>query len=238
MRLGIMQPYFFPYLGHFGLIANCDHWVVFDITQYTPKTWMNRNRVLHPSAGSMYVTVPLSNSSQSILTVEARVQDPAQAHSSIRGRLSHYKRFAPFYREVLRLVDGVFEGLAGDSLVELDVAALRMACAYLELPFHYSICSELDLDLKRPCGPGGWAPAIAQALDADAYVNPAGGRSLFDRQDFARRGIDLLFAEMPTFVYDTGPFAFEPQLSILDVLMWNSPERVRETLDTATLTSA
>ena len=48
VKLGIMQPYFFPYLGHFALIAHTDAWVVFDITQYTPKTWMNRNRVLHP----------------------------------------------------------------------------------------------------------------------------------------------------------------------------------------------
>ena len=49
MRLGIMQPYFFPYLGHFALIANVDAWIVFDVTQYTPRTWINRNRVLHPS---------------------------------------------------------------------------------------------------------------------------------------------------------------------------------------------
>jgi hypothetical protein len=35
MKLGIMQPYFFPYLGHFALIAAVDEWVVFDVTQYT-----------------------------------------------------------------------------------------------------------------------------------------------------------------------------------------------------------
>jgi len=85
--------------------------VVFDITQYTPKTWMNRNRVLHPKGGPMYVTVPLSHSLQSILTREARIQDRAQAHRSIRGRLSHYKRFAPFYREVLGLLDAAFDEL-------------------------------------------------------------------------------------------------------------------------------
>lgn len=51
MRLGIMQPYFFPYPGHFALIAHVDQWLVFDITQYTPKTWMNRNRILHPRGG-------------------------------------------------------------------------------------------------------------------------------------------------------------------------------------------
>jgi hypothetical protein len=236
MRLGIMQPYFFPYLGHFALIANCDRWVVFDITQYTPKTWMNRNRVLHPSGGTMYVTVPLSNSSQSILTREARIKDPDQAHQAIRGRLSHYKRHAPGYRAVLELVDDAFAHLTGDSLVKLDVAALRVTCSYLGLPFDYSICSELDLPIEAPRGPGDWAPAIAQALGADAYVNPAGGRSLFDPGDFARRQIDLSFLEMPVFTYPTGPFDFEPHLSILDVLMWNPPDRVLAALKTAVLT--
>jgi WbqC-like protein family len=48
MRLGIMQPYFCPYLGHFALIAAVDQRIVFDVTQYTPKTWMNRNPILHP----------------------------------------------------------------------------------------------------------------------------------------------------------------------------------------------
>ena len=237
MRAGIMQPYFFPYLGHFALIAHCDRWVVFDITQYTPKTWMNRNRVLHPSGGTAYVTVPLANSSQSILTREARIKDPPGAHRSVRGSLSHYKRFAPHYREVLGLLDTAFDELTSDSLVELNVAALRGVCVYLELPFDYLICSQLDLPIEDPDGPGGWAPAIAQALGADAYLNPAGGRSLFDPADFARRQIELSFLEMPVFAYETGPFGFEPHLSVLDVLMWNSPDRVRAALDTAVVSS-
>jgi hypothetical protein len=51
VKLAIMQPYFFPYLGHFALISQCEKWVVFDITQFTPKSWMSRNRVLHPKQG-------------------------------------------------------------------------------------------------------------------------------------------------------------------------------------------
>ena len=230
-----MQPYFFPYLGHFALIANCDRWVVFDITQYTPKTWMNRNRVLHPSGGTMWVTVPLANSSQSILTHQARISDPAGAHRSIRGRLSHYKRFAPHYRDVLDLFDAAFARSTGDGLVALDVAALEVVCAYLELPWQPAIGSELELELDPSPGPGGWAPAIAEALGADAYLNPAGGRALFHPDDFARRGIELSFLEMPVFRYDTGPFEFEPHLSILDVMMWNPPAAIRAALADATI---
>jgi hypothetical protein len=35
---------------------------------------------------------------------------------------------------------------------------------------------------------------------------------------------------MAEFKYDTGPFEFIPHLSIIDVLMWNSPETVRNAI--------
>ena len=76
MRLGIMQPYFFPYLGHFSLIAAADEWVVFDVTQYTPSSWMNRNRILHPVRGWKWLTVPLANGSIHIRTEQAKSPTP------------------------------------------------------------------------------------------------------------------------------------------------------------------
>lgn len=75
-------------------------------------------------------------------------------------------------------------------------------------------------------GPGGWAPVVCERLGAVSYVDPAGGRALFDPADFAARSVELLFAETEPLYYETGPFKFVPELSILDVLMWNAPERV------------
>ena len=63
MRFAVMQPRFFPCLGHFALIANVDSWVVFHVMQYTPNSWSSRNRVLHPAAGTNWINVPLKRSS-------------------------------------------------------------------------------------------------------------------------------------------------------------------------------
>ena len=225
-RVAIMQPYFFPYLGHFGLIASVDEWIVFDVTQYTPRSWMNRNRVLHPKGGWNYVSVPLANSSISISIREAQILNVIAARKSVLGKLSHYRRAAPHYGAVVALVEEAFGDLADNSLVRLNARGLSAVCRRLEIPFRFRILSELGLGLPENPGPGGWAPMICERVGATSYVNPAGGRALFDPADFAGRAIDLLFAETEPLCYQTGPFKFEPGLSILDVLMWNAPERV------------
>ena len=74
--------------------------------------------------------------------------------------------------------------------------------------------------------PGEWAPAISAALGATEYINPDGGRALFDVADFARRGIRLTFAQPRAFTYPTPGAGFVPDLSVLDALLWNPPEVV------------
>jgi len=236
LTLGIMQPYFFPYLGHFSLIAAVDEWIVFDITQYTPKTWMNRNRILHPSTGWQYITVPLSNSSISIKTHEAKVLNLPEAKANILGKLSHYKKKAPHFEAVHALINEVFDSASDDSLVHLNVRGLGAVCRYLDIPFNYRICSELNLPLPEKLGPGEWALEICSLLGATSYVNPASGQGIFDPAEFARRGISLFFAQPTEFAYKTAPYQYEPYLSILDVLMWNPPEVVAEAARTRIVT--
>lgn len=228
MRLGIMQPYFFPNLAHFALIAATDEWVVFDVTQYTRKSWMNRNRILHPKSSWHYVSVPLQKTHLETRTHEAQVADLKAMHQSLRGKLSHYKKTAPYYQSVLRLVDRVFEGAADDSLVALNVSCLKEVCAVLEIPFSYRVCSQMGLDFPEEMGPGDWAPFICRSLGAEGYVNPAGGQALFDPATFQKQGTELFFADFEDFTYETPGYAFVPGLSILDVLMWNAPAAARQ----------
>ncbi|NDU85524.1 MAG: WbqC family protein [Ferrovum sp.] len=225
-----MQPYFFPYLGHFSLIAAVDEWLVFDITQYTPKTWMNRNRILHPNQGWQYVSIPLANGSISIKTYEAKILDPVEARKNVLGKLSHYKRKAPYYDAVLNLIDETFDD-GDDSLVRLDVRGLAAVCRYLDISFHYRICSEMNLDLPAALDPGEWALEICSRLGAGAYLNPSSGKALFNQTRFAERGIDLLFAQPTEFSYRPMGYHYEPYLSMLDLLMWNSPDVVARAAD-------
>jgi hypothetical protein len=226
VKLGIMQPYFFPYLGHFALIAAVDEWVVFDIAQYTRKSWINRNRVLRADKGWQYISIPLRHSSIHIKISDAKIDHIAELEQYVLGKLSHYNKRAPYFAQVCEVVRQAFAAVADDSLVSLNVAALGSVCNYLGLPFRHRICSQLGLQLPGTSRAGQWAPWIAGRLGARAYINPASGRALFDPADFAEEQVDLRFLAFATFAYETPGYTFEPDLSILDVLMWNSPSAV------------
>ena len=182
MKLGIMQPYFFPHLAHFALISAVDEWIVFDITQYTRKSWINRNRVLHPDDGWQYVSIRLLNSSIHIKILEAEVASPRSQERYVLGKISHCRRHAPYYAQVCDIVRTAFAGIVDDRLVSLNVSGLRAVCEYLGLKFRYRLCSQLALDYPDGLRDGQWAPWIAAKLSADVYVNPIGGRALSIRR--------------------------------------------------------
>ena len=69
---------------------------------------------------------------------------------------------------------------------------------------------------------------ICSLLAATSYMNPASGKDIFDPVESSRRGISLHFAQPAEFVYSTVPYQYEPNLSILDVLMWNPPALVAD----------
>jgi hypothetical protein len=225
MVLGIMQPYFFPYLGYYQLMMAVDRWIVFDIVKYAHRSWMNRNRVLHPTTGWQYVGVPVHAKRDTRIDAVA-VVDRRAAQERILGQLDHYRGKAPHFRAVRDLVRQTFASATTGKLRDLNVQSLLAVCDYLGTPFDWSNCSEMELSLPVIEHPGQWALEISKAVGARRYVNRPGGRPIFRPKEWETAGIELCFLEPPTFRYPTGPYNFEADLSILDVLMWNDPAAV------------
>ena len=46
MKLGIMQPYFIPYIGYWQLMNAVDKYIVYDDVNFIKGGWINRNRIL------------------------------------------------------------------------------------------------------------------------------------------------------------------------------------------------
>ena len=198
MKLGIMQPYFFPYLGYFELIDRTDKWVVFDVVQYRPKSWMNRNRILHPKDGWQYISVPVSHS-RDMAIQDVRVIDKAVSGRQVVNQLNHYRKKGPFFNEVVNLVELAFDRTVSGFLTDLNVQTLTVTCEYLGINFDPSICSQMELNLTEIDHPGKWALKISQQMGVSEYINPPNGRDIFPPEEWRACGIKLFFTELPDF---------------------------------------
>ncbi|MCS3470580.1 hypothetical protein M2401_004337 [Pseudomonas sp. JUb42] len=223
--LGIMQPYFFPYLGYFQLIASVERGVIFDTAQYGRKSWMSRNRILDGKGAWQYINVPVSTTLGSSIQATT-VIDSSAALQRILAQLELYRGKAPFYKQVIELVKSVFGAVVNNSISNLNTQSLKVACDYLNLKFNWAPHSTMNLQLPPIEHPGQWALEISSQMGARRYINAPGGREIFVASEWQERGIELRFLDLSSFIYSTGTFPFIENLSILDVLMWNEPGEV------------
>ena len=230
MKIGIMQPYFFPYIGYFDLINLCDKWVVFDSVQYIRHGWVNRNRILHPAGGWKYVIVPVQKHSRKTFIHDINICFDFNWQDRILGQIQHYKKSAPYFNEACQIVQSCLT-MEEKSISKLNVSILAKICSYIDIQFDYLFFSEMDLQLGEIYEPGDWALQIAEAMNASEYINPSGGIKLFDEEKFKQKKIKLTIRKVPQLRYRCSNYEYVPDLSIIDVLMWNSPETVKQHLD-------
>lgn len=232
MRLGIMQPYFMPYLGYFSLIKNTDEFILFDTVQFIRHGWIERNRILKPNGGWQYFQVPIiKESGRDTIIKDIKINNSENWKSKILAQLQHYKKRSPYYNKVVELLNDVFK-LEYNDIVALNRVSLERICRYLGIDKKLSVFSEKCLDIAPVNAPDEWALNICKAIDrADEYWNPVGGLSFFDKSKYQNAGIKICFQEMILTPYRQLGSEFEPGLSIVDVMMFNSPESINEMLD-------
>lgn len=227
MRVGIMQPYFFPYIGYFALIANTDLFIYFDTPQYIRKGWINRNRILNSNGEVNYITVPIKKASQQTIIRQIQIDDSVNWREKILGQLTAYKKRAPYYKEVIDMVNELFSYKC-DSIAELSIESIRIACERIGLELRDDVYSEMDLTIDDVNAPDEWALAISKALGADVYINPPGGISFFDKNKYEMAGIELKFLQADLQPYKQRIGHFEAGLSILDVMMFCKSEEIKQ----------
>jgi len=118
-----------------------------------------------------------------------------------------------------------------NSISKLNIYSLEKICNIIDINFNYSIFSKANLDLGPIEEPDDWALLKAEALGAAEYANLPGGRSFYKEKKFLEKGIKLTFRQIPPLNYICEGYEFIPDLSIIDVLMWNSPEKIKQCLD-------
>ncbi|CAI8813119.1 WbqC family protein [Pseudomonas zeae] len=226
MKVALMQPYFFPYLGYFDLIASANLFVFYDDAAFSKNSWYNRNRILASNKEFEYIRVSVKNASLGTPVREVFLKDKRADLSRTNGLLQAYRR-APYYKEVTALVNETFE-FSDDNLSNIAMHSIKRITTYLELDKQF-LCSS-DVAYERDQDAISKVISVCKAVGAEQYVNLPGGRSLYDTDFFSQQGLALSFTPTLDFTYAVSGFDFVPSLSIIDVLMWCSPQTVRSYL--------
>ena len=223
MKLGIMQPYFLPYIGYFQLIKAVDKYVIADNMNYIKQGWINRNYILLNGKSFMF-HLPLKDASINKLINEIDVVDD---HYKLLKTIEVNYRKAPYYKDVFPMIEEIIrhedKNLAkylGNSLIKI-AAYLRIDAEFL-----YNSDHEYDHSLKAQ----ERLISNCRLYGAKEYINAIGGMELYDKEEFKKAGIDLFFLKSKPVEYKQFNHPFVPNLSILDVLMFNSVEQTNELL--------
>jgi WbqC-like protein family len=228
MKLAIMQPYLFPYIGYFQLMNLADEFVIYDNIQFSKKGWINRNRILL-NGKDTYITFPLKKESD-----YADIRDRNLAESWLNDRKKMLNRIteayqkAPFFEAAYPVIERsiLFEET---NLFRFIFNSLTLLKDFLSIKTPFIISSSINIDHNLKSEEK--VIEICKALAANEYINPIGGIELYDKGIFRTNGIELKFIKTGNIEYPQFGDPFIPSLSIIDIMMFNSKEKIRHYLE-------
>ena len=229
MKLGIMQPYFMPYIGYFQLIKSVDKYVIYDDVNFIKSGWINRNRILLNGEIFM-IHLPMQGAGSFKKINEINIGKNKEKVLSI---IEQAYRKAPCYSQVIPLISDIIRYDNENLALFLSNSIIKIA-RYLHIETEILLSSEIkkDNDLKAQ----DKVKAICGILGATEYNNAIGGQELYDKSDFSAHKIDLKFLKTEMVPYPQFKNEFIPSLSIIDVLMFNSVDKINLMLDKFELT--
>ena len=227
MRLALMQPYLFPYIGYFQLVNAVEKFVVYDDVTFIKQGWINRNNILLNGKAFMF-TVPLVNASSNTLICDTQISEKSNWRPKFLKTLVQAYKKAPGFEGAYGLLEEILAE-PSESIASLATISLKKIAA------HVGIQTEIQGSSKH-YGNNHFTSQdrvidICKLEGADNYINASGGRELYDSESFQQHGIRLNFIRPREVTYQQFNGEFVPWLSIIDVLMFNSPEKAKELID-------
>jgi hypothetical protein len=115
------------------------------------------------------------------------------------------------------------------NIAEANIFAIRSICKYLGVATEILISSKIQKNNHLKAQEK--IIQICKVLSGTHYINAFGGRELYNRENFYKEGLELSFLKTGNAKYKQFNNDFVPNLSILDVMMFHSPEKINEMLN-------
>jgi len=231
VKVGIMQPYFFPYIGYWQLINAVDKFVIYDDVNFIKGGWINRNNILY-NGKVKRINLQMNGASSNKLINEIEVSDSEIFRRKLLKTIEASYKKAPYFSETYKIIEDIVNNNEKNLAKYLEYSIRRIS-EYLLITTEIIMSS--DINKNNELKGQDKVIEICQILGADKYYNAIGGQELYSREDFKKMGIELKFIKTNNISYNQFSHDFTPNLSIIDVMMFNSISEVNELLNEYTL---
>lgn len=248
MSIAIMQPYLFPYVGYFQLIHASGVFVFYDDVNFINRGWVNRNRILLNGKDHM-ITMPCIDASQNRLIKDIPVMPDPKVVVKLLTTIRMAYAKAPYFDAVYPLIERILGTIHIDtgrvtvptsafpmlsmemgaitgvtSIADLGISSVLVFCEYLGISRTFRRSSEQynNRELKK----ADRLIDICHREGVTHYINAPGGKAIYTKEYYAAKGVALDFLNSRKYEYPQFGGEFVPWLSMIDVLMFNSPEVV------------
>jgi len=208
--VAIMQPYFVPYAGYFRLLAAAELFVLYDCVQFPRRGWVHRNRLPDANGQLQWLTLPLAKAPREVSIRDLRFRPDATA-----ALTTQFSRF-PLLTRPCSEPPGLLDALRDVSGTPLDYIERLLARCAARLGLPWRVLRSSTLGIPPEVFGQERILAIATALGASQYVNPPGGRKLYDYNRFVAAGVELRFLpdHQGTFVSILARLLAEPAAAV------------------------
>ena len=221
MTIGIMQPYFFPYIGYFQLIDAVDVYVNLDHVSFMKASYMTRNTLKN----NTQMSIPVIGGSQNKKCNEVIVKSDDKFIINFPKTIHHLYSKEKNYEDIIQQIFTTDVNSLGYSISQINLFYVKKICEYLDIKTKIIDSSE-DLTVRKK---NKGLQDIIKYFKGDTYINAIGGQKLYTKEDFASQNINLKFIKMGDVKFDN------PYSSILDLLFRYNKEYIKIELKNYTL---
>jgi len=220
VKTAIMQPYFFPYIGYWQLINVVDTFVILDDVNYIKKGYINKNAILISGKPQNIVLEILGASQNKYINEIIHSGNTSKLLKTIQRTYSK----APYFKDVYRLLEKILTN-SEKNLAKFLGYQLVYISSYLDLDTNFLYSSEINKNnnLKGQ----NKLIEISTKLETEQYINAIGGIELYDKVKFQNENITLNFIKNHLVKYKQFSNDFIPNLSIIDIMMFNNIDDIK-----------
>ena len=209
--VAIHQPNYFPWLGFFAKLVQCDYFVLLDNVNLSRGGYTTRTRIKGPT-GEILLTIPCERSGENEIR-NVMINDARNWRKKHLTSLYQYYNQSPYFEEHFENIKREFERPVR-RLAELNERLIRYIACTMEMETKIKRASDLDVEGSKT----ELLVDICCSVGGSVYISGSGGANYQEPEGFSQAKLDLQYSTFNHPVYRQRYGKFIPGLSVVDAL--------------------